>query len=380
MALSVNRQSHILVLVRRLFGANCMRLFWETSVMTSRVSTIVSVGICAFVLLSLTGCKNDTASLAKAEVPNDVAKTGAAIAAIAKDGVSVAPLMKQAAAQEFLKGVAGLNSHVPRIVYTDAKTRRTITPTEYDALKPADREGYARVEHDEAFYYATFYGSPVAYAAAFEAAGKHGLASLTSARILDIGYGAMGGPQMMAGAGAAVSAVDVDPLLKALYRESADQGAVKGFDGRAGSVTLFDGLFAGSTTLTKLIGGNFNLIVSKNTMKRGFMRPEGDRNPLVSFGASDEVFLDTIYDSLAPNGILVIYNIAGALDPAKPSTDGRSPFTREQFSKANLNVLAFDTNDDAMIRSVGKALGWEKPMGDLEKNLFALYTVVQRAK
>ena len=168
--------------------------------------------------------------------------------------------------------------------------------------------------------------------------------------------------------------------MPALYREVTDQGRVAGFDGRAGELTLFNGVYAGNVTLTKLIGKDFNLIVTKNTMKMGFMKPSNVRPPFVSFEANDEVLLDTIYDALAPGGLFVIYNITGALDPAKPSTDGRSPFTRDQFTRANLNVLALDANDDVATRAMAKALGWEKQMGDLEKNLFALYTVVQRAR
>jgi SAM-dependent methyltransferase len=255
-----------------------------------------------------------------------------------------------------------------------------VTPVEHNALNPSEREGFERIDYDDTFYYSTHYGSPVAYMRAVEIAGVHGIASLNAARILDIGYGAIGGVRMMASAGAQVSAVDIDSLLPALYRDAADQGSVKGIDGRTGSIALFHGVYAGNTTLTKLIGRNFNVIVSKNTMKRGFMKPTASRKAYVSFDASDEVLLDTIYDTLAPGGLLVIYNITGAPDPAKPATDGRSPFSREQFVKANLNVLALDASDDAGVRAMGKALGWHVQMGDLDKNLFASYTVVQRGK
>jgi hypothetical protein len=315
-----------------------------------------------------------------APVGSDLSTPSATTSALSKDAALLKPQMKQAAALEFLRGVEKLTPQLSRIVYTHPKERRTISPAQYEALQANDRTGFERVEHDENFYFSTYYGTPVAYARAIEFAGMHGLSTLNNARILDIGYGAMGGPRMLAGAGAQVSAVDVDSLLPALYRELTDQGRVAGFDSRAGEITLFNGVYAGNVTLTKLIGKDFNLIVTKNTMKMGFMKPSNGRPPFVSFEANDEVLLDTIYDALAPGGLLVIYNITGALDPAKPSTDGRSPFTREQFTRANLNVLALDANDDAATRAMAKALGWEKQMGDLEKNLFALYTVVQRAK
>ncbi len=321
-----------------------------------------------------------TASCTNVASTHDATNASPATIALQKDAKAIASQMKQPAALEFLKGANTLMPQFARIVYTHAKERRSISPAQFEALKPEERAAFQRVEHDENFYFSTYYGSPVAYARVIDVAGTNGLTTLNDARILDIGYGAIGGPRKMSGAGARVSCVDGDSLLPALYRERTDQGGVAGFDGRVGSLTLHDGVFAGDVTLTKLIGKDFNLIITKNTMKMGFMKPSNGRPPFVSFEANDEVLLDTIYDALAPGGLFVIYNITGALDPAKPSTDGRSPFTREQFTRANLNVLALDTNDAAATRAMGKALGWDKQMGDLEKNLFALYTVVQRAK
>ena len=300
--------------------------------------------------------------------------------ALARDAAAIKPQLKQPATLEFLRGADTLTPQFSRVVYTDTKARRSISPAQYEALKGDERAAFAATTYDENFYFATYYGSPLAYARAVEIAAASGIASLNNTRILDIGYGAIGGPRMLAGAGAQVSAIDVDSLLSVLYRETSDQGSINGFDGRKGSLALFDGVFAGNTTLTRSIGKDYNLIITKNTMKRGFMKPESEKKALVSFDASDEVLLDTIYDTLAPGGVFLIYNITGALNPAKPSTDGRSPFTAEQFTKANLKVLAIDTNDDSAVRAMGKALGWDKQMGDLDQNLFALYTVVQRPK
>jgi hypothetical protein len=303
-----------------------------------------------------------------------------AVAALVKDANAVAPLAQQQTAREFLSAAQGLEPQPTRSVFSHATTRRTVTPIEYNAMAANEREGFERKDYDDTFYYATHYGSPVAYLRAVEIAGAHGIATLEAARILDIGYGAIGGVRLLAGAGAHVSAIDVDSLLPALYREASDQGSVKAIQGRSGSIKLFNGVYAGNTTLTKLIGNHFNVIVSKNTMKRGFMKPAASRKAYVSFEASDEVLLDTLYDTLAPGGLLVIYNITGPYDASKPATDGRSPFSREQFIRANLMVLAFDASDDAGVRAMGNALGWPAQMGDLDKNLFALYTVVQRPK
>jgi hypothetical protein len=129
-----------------------------------------------------------------------------------------------------------------------------------------------------------------------------------------------------------------------------------------------------ATLHTKLIGGNFNLIIKKHR-KRVVIQPEDDRTPIISLDASDDVFFEKIYDSREPNRILVIYNIADALASAKPSADGRSPLTREELNKAKLNALTFSAENDATVRAIGKALGWDKQMGEIEKTSVALSTV-----
>jgi hypothetical protein len=290
--------------------------------------------------------------------------------------------MQEPLAQEFLRGVTTLRAPalpMPRWVYTRAKDRLSITPAQHAALPEAERADFAAKEHDAAFYFATYYGSPVAYARALEVAGRFGPKSLLGLKLLDIGYGAIGGPRLMAGAGARVQALDVDSLLPALYNQPGDQGRVLGFDGRSGHLKLLNGVFAADPGLTAQIGGGHQLIVTKNTFKRGFMRPLPGRKAWVSFEVTDELLLRALRDALAPGGLLVIYNISGALDPNRPSTDGRSPFTRQAFEGAGFQVLALNASDDAGARAMGQALGWAKDMGDLSQNLFALYTVVQRA-
>jgi SAM-dependent methyltransferase len=317
-------------------------------------------------------------AIALLALPNAcVAATAAELVAQAQ---TLAPLVKQEPGKEFLSAASLLPTRTPREVYTDAKKRLSIAPAQWSALPEAEKSAYTKATHNEAFYYATYYGSPIAYVRALDVAGQFGLKSLKDARVLDIGYGAIGGMQLMAYAGAQVSALDVDSLMPALYRQREDQGVFVGASGRIGTLKLYDGLFAGDASLTKAIGGDFDLIVAKNTLKRGFMRPLPGRKAFVDFGANDETFLRALHNALAPGGIAIAYNIAGAFNPERPSTDGRSPFDKDALEKAGFTVLAFDTNDDAPIRALGAALGWQKDMGDLEKNLFALYTVVQRAK
>jgi SAM-dependent methyltransferase len=309
---------------------------------------------------------------------NQPQASSAAIDVLIGEARAVRPLVSQAAAIEFLRASETLVPQASRTVYVHATDGRVLTPSGYEKLATSERTGFEPKSYDERFYYSTFYGSPVAYVRALEIAGQNGVATLDRAKVLDIGYGAIGGPRLMAGAGATISAVDVDPLLPALYREAGDQGSVQALSGRRGVIKLFDGIFSGNEKLTREVGGGYTLILSKNTMKMGFMKPSGERKPMVSFAASDAALLASIHDALAPGGIFVIYNIGGVLDPKRPSTVIASPFTREQFARAKLAVLKFDENDDVAVRAMGGALGWDKQMGDLQTQLFAQYTVVQR--
>jgi hypothetical protein len=339
----------------------------------------------ALYLLLMLGCAAPPAPPAQPPVVSqlDTPPMGPAVAALAQDAGLIAPQMQEPLAQEFLRAVNSLRTPpaLPRTVYTREKDRLSISAAQYAAMPAADhaeRAAFVAKTYDAAFYFATFYGSPVAYARALEIVGRHGLKSLRGLPVLDIGYGAIGGPRLMAGAGARVQALDVDSLLPALYSQAADQGRVVGLEGRTGYLKLLHGVFAADTRLTAEIGGGQRLILAKNTFKRGFMKPQPGRKAVVSFEVPDEVLLRALHDALAPGGLLVIYNLAGALDPKRPATDGRSPFAREAFESAGLQVLALDASDDVGARAMGQALGWAQDMGDLSQNLFALYTVVQR--
>jgi SAM-dependent methyltransferase len=321
------------------------------------------------------------------------AQPSAYVASLAQDAQKLQPQFKQALALSFLDQARSLPRPLPRALYAHQQTRQLITPEAWAMLSASEQAVYALREHSDELYYSTFYGNPLAYARAFEVLGANGFRTLTDKRVLDLGYGAIAAPRMMAAAGAHVHAVDVDPSLAALYRDENDQGVVANIGSSVrGTLTLHDGVYASNAHLMKALtidGGKgitraelatrgFDLIVSKNTLKRGFMKPAPGRQAFVSFGVSDEALLQSIHDSLAPGGYLLIYNISGRLDVARPATDGRSPFTAAQFAQAKLTVVALDQSDDDGLRAMARALGWEAQMGHLSTNLFGLYTLVKR--
>ena len=140
--------------------------------------------------------------------------------------------------------------------------------------------------------------------------------------------------------------------------------------------------------MVERVGQGFDLILSKNTLKKGYVKPERkiDKRQMVDLGVSDEAFLKTVYNTLNPGGMLLIYNISPKQQDKgyNPQADGRSPFTREQYEKAGFEVMTYNAADDAAIRDVGRALRWDRnakdEVTDLDGNLFALYTLVRRPK
>ena len=129
--------------------------------------------------------------------------------------------------------------------------------------------------------------------------------------------------------------------------------------------------------------------ISKNVLKRGYIHPERPADPkkLIDLGVSDEEFLAAMNAALKRGGLMLVYNLFPAQAPSDkpyiPWADGRSPFSRAQWEAAGFEVIAFDVNDDAAIRALARALGWDQPVEgepgmDLEHDLFALYSLFRK--
>jgi hypothetical protein len=158
---------------------------------------------------------------------------------------------------------------------------------------------------------------------------------------------------------------------------------------RSIAIPLHHGQFPKEPKLVEAIGGSYDLILSKNVLKRGYLHPERKADPkhLIDLGVSDEAFLAAVHHALKPGGMMLIFNICPGQAPADkpyiPWADGRSPFSVEQWKKAGFVVKVIDRVDDAEVRTMAKRLGWDLPEDgepgmDLEHDLFAWYTLVER--
>jgi hypothetical protein len=321
---------------------------------------------------------------ASASAPDPATLTG--LDRILADARRVEPLVATAEARRFVARTAILPRVAPRALLHDEKKTRAFTEREAEVLPPEERGALKRFVADEEFYYNTRYGSPLSYARALDMLWARGLSLPRGAKILDFGYGYAGHLRMLAGMGFDVTGVDVDPMLRALYAEPGDQGEVRGPEGEVGRMRLIHGRFPADRAVIAAVGGGYDLILSKNVLKKGYIHPDrpAEEKHLIRLGASDAVVLRAFFGALKPGGWMLVYNICPAPSPPDkpfiPWSDGRSPFSKAQWQAAGFRVVAFDVDDAAAIRALGRALLWDQgeDAWDIENDLSVLYTLVQR--
>ncbi len=313
---------------------------------------------------------------------------GSVVAQMKAEAAAMASLVQTSLAKEFLTGFQCLPAlSTPRAVYYNKETRDAKTEAAAKTLTEEQLKGYVKRDIDERFFYLTRYGSPVAFTRPMEILGRAGVKHVDGLKLVDFGFGTIGQLRAMASLGADVVGVEVDALLAAMYAEAGDTGDIarcttagKGDDG---TVKLVFGQFPAEKTAVDEVGAGYDVFISKNTLKRGYIHPEQEVDPrmLVHLRVDDETFVRSVYDALEPGGFAMIYNLSPA--PAKPGekyipwADGRSPFARELCERVGFAVVAFDTDDSAAAREMGKALGWGESM-DLEKDLFGTYTLLRK--
>jgi SAM-dependent methyltransferase len=289
-------------------------------------------------------------------------------------------------AKDFVRATPELPAIAPRKLFLDEAKKTYLTEAAAGSMTEEQRKSLKLTPVDESLYYTTKYGSPLAYARPLDLLGQHGLEDASGLKVLDFGYGTAGHLRLLAGLGAEVTGVDVDPLLRALYSAPEDQGVIKNRRGRDGRLRLIDGRFPADQSVVRSVGKNYDLILSKNTLKRGYVHPERPVDPrrLLGLGVDDAQFVRALHNALKPGGRVMIYNICPAPSPPgqpyKNWADGRCPFAREVWESVGFRVIAFDRDDSEAIRTVAQALGWDRgdsPM-DLKNDLFAWYSLMEK--
>ncbi len=312
---------------------------------------------------------------------------------LADEAAALRPFAQSALTRGFLDAARALPPVSPRIVFVNEVTREYYSASKKSTLPAAAQSKLAEVQLDEYRYYFTKYGSPLAYMRPLELAAANGVDDIAGKRILDFGYGGIGHLRLLASLGAHVTGIDADSYLDALYSAGRDQGAVSPASGtrRGGTIALVHGHWPKDPKMIERVGQGYDLIFSKNTLKKGYIKPERKtgKRPQIDLGVSDDNFLKAIHGTLNPGGKLIIYNLYPKPPVAQaaynPQADARSPYTREQYEKAGLQVLALNVEDHAMARNMGHVLKWDRNdkgeiTSDLENNLYAMFTIVARAR
>jgi hypothetical protein len=268
-------------------------------------------------------------------------------------------------------------------VYRRGKTREWLGPAAFSKLPAADRAAWTAVPVSEATYQGLTYGSPLAYLLVMDRLAQAGCEDLRGKKVADFGHGGIGQLRLIAELGAEAVGIDVDPLQPVLYSDPGDQGPV----GKArGSVRLVHGRFPADPEVVKAVGGGYDVFLSKNTLKNGYIHPAEKVDPrlLVDLGADDRAYLKAVAAALKPGGWLVIYNLSPAPNgpgkPYRPMADGRCPFSAKDLAAAGFEVVTRDDPDDEAARALGAALGWDRRPANmkLEADLFALVTIARK--
>jgi hypothetical protein len=287
------------------------------------------------------------------------------------------------AVAEFLDQVPLLPVPQPQTLYRHSSTRAWLSAANWLRLPEDQRAAWASRAYDANAIYGHRYGTPLAYAMLLDVAARHGMRTLRGQHVVDYGYGALGPVRLMAQAGADVIGLDVDPVLGLLYGRDG-QRSQSGPSATRGKMLLLQTNFPEPAGLAD-VGRNVNWFISKNTLKRGYLRPD-EGQPEIKPPVDLPQYLQAVRGCMAKGGCMLIYNISLRQDPAKyrPANDPRSPFTRAEFEAAGFEVLALDDDEGPATRRMGRALGWAAEpaaggMGDLDSNLFAMSTVARAA-
>jgi SAM-dependent methyltransferase len=298
------------------------------------------------------------------------------------------PFVRSRLTREFLAATADLPGvGDERVVWWNSAERKALRPEQAGAMDEADLEGFRELSLGPEFYYYTAYGTPLAYLPALELAARHGFESADGRRILDFGFGGIGQLRLLASLGAHVTGVEILELLREYYREPDDTGtmarAAAAGPGAPGTLTLVYGSFPGDPQVREAVGDGYDLVLSKNVLKLGYVHPEREADPrrLVHLGVSDEQFVRAMFDVLKPGGLFVIYNLYPAQNPPDepyiPHATGGCPFDPALMESVGFEVVGLDRDCTAFARRMGQVLGWDDSM-DLDTDLFGMYTVLRK--
>ena len=318
--------------------------------------------------------------------PEATRAAGPALEGIRQGAAALEPLMQTRLARRFLTACAELPVPPAKTIFRDTLRGDYFGRAEAESRPDTLRSRLKPESVDGLFYYQVRHGPILSYARMFEILGAVGVDSLDHRRVLDFGYGRIGHLRALASLGAAAVGVDIDPQLRALYSEPWDQGEVRGPEGRVGFVTAITGWFPGDSTTRAAVGGGYDLVISKNTLKGGSFPDERVRQRrVIDLGVSDSAFVRGVAGCLRPGGLFMMYTASGPLGNAA------CPFSEAMLRAAGFEIMVYDGDDSPGARVMMSALhrgpagnetgvsGSIEGPADTFAQLTALYTLVRKA-
>jgi hypothetical protein len=351
-----------------------------------RVSALVFFLSATFTLFATTPCPAQQESQSDTTIKKKGKRSGPAVSELRSQARRLRRFVKHDWPRRWLKATKYLPDITTRTLYYDVPNMKVYSEKEAEALDKDKRAALQTQDRDGNFYYNTKHGTPLAYTRAFDVLAAEGFKLGRGTKVLDYGYGSIGQLRLMASLGADVVGIEVDPELRALYSYPGDQGKIKGAKRTTGSLRLIHGFFPADAEVKQSVGTGYDLIMSKNVLKNGYIHPARpvDKRRLLDLGVPEQEFVQILFDLLNPGGYVLIYNLcppeAGPDEPYIPWADGRSPFSKEQYESAGFEVLVFNRVDNDAAREMGRLLGWDEgPYAVvMEQGLFAWYTIVRK--
>jgi hypothetical protein len=118
------------------------------------------------------------------------------------------------------------------------------------------------------------------------------------------------------------------------------------------------------------VGVDYDLVISKNTLKGGSSPEERSRQrKVVDLGVSDSAFVHGVRECLKPGGLFMMYTISSAQGNA------HCPFPEALLRQAGFEIVTFDGDDSPGAQAMTAAL---YPGRKSEAPLTALYTLVRK--
>ena len=295
--------------------------------------------------------------------------------------------------KNFLAAAKTLSPIKARTIHYHRERRKALTENQFRELDEAKRSGFVPMVIDDQRYYG-HYSTPLAWVRPFEILAENGIASVDSKRVLDFGFGNVSQLRMLASLGADVTGIEVaGGIHQAMYSRESDQGEIarlsSGKIENNGNVNLAFGQWPAEKAMVAEVGRNFDLIITKNVLKLGYIHPQQEvsKRMLIDLGVPDDQFLGELFKTLKPGGQILVYNIHPSQSPDpkeyKPWAHGETPWKKSDVEKAGFEVVAWHVDDSSAIQSLGTKLGWRdssESQEAFETGFRAMYTLLKKPK